>query len=148
MNWLNWMKIWSKIGKTRLIKWSKLSHWSVNNGSKWNTESLAKYPTISCTAFGWNNMTKFGNYKILADRFVLNLKMWKNSRCHFSYWYSSVGHEVRRNCLAPWSTCDKGLLEVFVNISIFLQGKVFITTPQTILVVLPINEITKTRLEP
>ena len=29
--------------------------------------------------------------------------MWKNSRCHFSYWYSIIGHEVWRNCLAPWS---------------------------------------------
>ena len=41
--------------------------------------------------------------QILADRLVLNLKIWKNARCHFSYWYPTVGHGLRRNCLAPWS---------------------------------------------
>ena len=65
-------------------------------GSNWNIESLAKYPTINYTAFGWNNMTIFLNYQILVNRFVLNLKMWKNSRCHFSYWYSTIGCEVIR----------------------------------------------------
>ena len=63
-------------------------------GSKRNIESLAKYPTINYTAFGWNNSTKFFNYQILADRFVLNLKVWKNSRCYFSCWCSTVGHEI------------------------------------------------------
>ena len=52
-------------------------------GSKRNIESLANYPTTNCTAFGWNNMSKFFFYKILADRFILNLTLWKNSRCHF-----------------------------------------------------------------
>ena len=33
----------------------------------------------------------------------LNLQKWKNSRCHFSYWYSNIGHEVKINCLAPLS---------------------------------------------
>ena len=79
---------------------SILDYWSVN---KWNIESLAKYPTINYAAFGCNNMSTIFNYQILADRFVLNLKKWKNSRFHFCYWHSTIGHEVRRNCLAPWS---------------------------------------------
>ena len=65
-------------------------------GTRRNIEPSAKYPTINYTAFGWNNMTNFLNYQILADRFVLNLKKWINPRCHFSYWYSIVGHEVMR----------------------------------------------------
>ena len=63
---------------------------------------MTKCPTINSTAFDWNNTAKTFNYQILADRFVLNLKKWKNSRCHLSYWYSTVGHDVRRNCQAPW----------------------------------------------
>ena len=56
---------------------------SKTSGSKWNIESLVKYPTINYTTFGCNNMSKFFYDQISADRFVLNLKKWKNSRCHF-----------------------------------------------------------------
>ena len=42
--------------------------------SKRNIESLTKYPTINYTAFGHNNMSKFLDYQILADRLILNLK--------------------------------------------------------------------------
>ena len=38
--------------------------------------------------------------QILADRFVLNLKIEKTQRAIFPI---DIGHEVRRNCLAPWS---------------------------------------------
>ena len=73
---------------------------SKQNGSKWNTESLAKYWTIHYTAFSWNNRANFFNNQILADKFVLNLKKWKKKlKVPFSYWYSTVGHEVRRHCL-------------------------------------------------
>ena len=48
-------------------------------------ESLVKYQTINYTAFGCNNMAKFFDYLVLADRFVLKLKLYKDSRCHFSY---------------------------------------------------------------
>ena len=48
-------------------------------------------------------MSKFFYYQILANRFILNLKKWKNSRCHFSFWYSIIGHEVIGFCQAPWS---------------------------------------------
>ena len=34
------------------------------SGSKWNIESLAKYPTIKYTGFGCNNMAKFFDYQI------------------------------------------------------------------------------------
>ena len=71
--------------------------------SRRNIETLAKYPTINYTVFGCNNMYKFFYYQILADRFVLNLKRWKNSRCHFPYWYSIIGHEVIKFCQVPWS---------------------------------------------
>ena len=39
-------------------------------------------------------MSKFFYHQILADRFVLNLKEWKNSRRHFFYWYLINGHQV------------------------------------------------------
>ena len=55
------------------------------SGSKRNIESLAKCSTISYTAFGCNNMSKFFYYQILADIFVLNMNKQENSRCHFSF---------------------------------------------------------------
>ena len=33
--------------------------------------------------YGFSSDGKILNYQISADRFVLNLKIWKNSRCHF-----------------------------------------------------------------
>ena len=98
--------------KTPLASICLLTHspiWSTGqytHGSKRNTESLAKYPTINYTAIGYNNMSKFFYHQILADRFVLNLKKWKNSRCHFSYWYSIIGHQVIRLLPGTWSASN------------------------------------------
>ena len=44
-------------------------------------------------------MVKFFDYQILANRFVLKLKECKN----LSDIFPIDGHEVRKNCLAPWS---------------------------------------------
>ena len=64
-------------------QWPTLDCESVNKWKQVEIESLSKYPTINFTAFRWNNVTKFLNYQILAGRFVLNLRKWKNARCHF-----------------------------------------------------------------
>ena len=89
-----------------LVYWPEVQYmvyWSVSNSFMWNIESLAKYPIINYAGFSCNNMANFLVYQILANRFALKLNMWKNWRCHFSYWYPINGHEIRRNCLAPWS---------------------------------------------
>ena len=75
----------------RTDQWPILDYRSVN---KWKQE---EYCIIG-------QMPNNKLYQILADGFVLNLKKWKNSRCHFCYWYSIIGHEVIRFCQAPWST--------------------------------------------
>ena len=97
-------------------------------GSRLGIKSLAKHPIINYTALGCNNMSKFFYYQILADRFVLNLKKWKNSRYHFSYWYSIIGHEVIRFCQAPWSAspCEYCLWYVFCVVWFkYLWHKIF-----------------------
>ena len=84
-------------------QWLNLDHWSVCMWKEKKYWVVGQNPTINYTVFRWNNMTNFFNYQILADRFVLNWKMWKNSRYHFSCWYSTVGHEVMRLLLGTRS---------------------------------------------
>ena len=63
---------------------SNEDYWSASNSfkywslSKWNIESLAKLSGINYTGFECNNMAKFCDYQILANRFVLKLKECKN----------------------------------------------------------------------
>ena len=52
-----------------------MDYWSVSNSFMWNIESFVKYPTINYAGFGFNNMANFFDYQILADIFVLKLKM-------------------------------------------------------------------------
>ena len=48
-----------------------------------NTESLIKYPTINYTGFSCNNMANYFDYQILANIFILKLKLCKNSSATF-----------------------------------------------------------------
>ena len=44
-------------------------------------------------------------WNVFSDLPKITCIFWTLLRvCHFSYSYSIIGHEVRRNCLAPWST--------------------------------------------
>ena len=70
-----------------------LDYWSVN---KW--KQVEYWIGFSC-----NNMATIFDYQILAIRFVVKLKMCKNSNAIFSCCYSINGYEIRRIHLAPWS---------------------------------------------
>ena len=64
--------------QTKILTVSNMDCWSVSNSFMWNIESLAKCPTIKYTTFGCKNISKFFDYQILANRFVLKLKMCRN----------------------------------------------------------------------
>ena len=70
--------------------------WATGQYACRSRRNIESYPTINYTAFSCNNMSKSFYCQILADGFVLNLKSEKNSRYHFSCWYSIIGHEVVR----------------------------------------------------
>ena len=101
--------------------WSILDYGSVN---KWNIESLIKYPTINYTAFGCNNMSKFF---ITKNRFVLNLKKWKNSRCYFPIdilllikrWKEIVWHlgphPILNTTRATWKAWFRVIAQPYLN---------------------------------
>ena len=59
---------------------------------------LSHWPNIQqWITFGCNNMSKFFDYQILADRFVWNLKKWKKLMVPFSllmFYYWSWGHRT------------------------------------------------------
>ena len=55
------------------------------SGSKWNIESLAKYPTINYTGFGCNDMIKLFDYQLLVNTFVSKFELCKNSSAIFPF---------------------------------------------------------------
>ena len=57
---------------------------------------IGQIPSNKLYCFQMQQMSKFLNDQILTDRFVLNFKKWKNSRYHFSNWYSFIVHGVIR----------------------------------------------------
>ena len=98
-------------------------------GSKRNWPNTQQYIILLSDKTIW----PFFKYRILADVFVLNLKMWKNSRCLFSYWFSTIYYEVMRPSQGTRSASNskndpwKRTAEVNPNETFSFSSKFFLT---------------------